>query len=172
MCGYAIQLAAFVTSAFLKRIKKSMANKQSTQTLTLLSQLAGDEVELAMKALAQAMKQLEQGQQQKSLLSQYQQEYQQQWQTVVQKGLKADLYRNFQGFFSQLETAVNSQNAQIEQLQAVVLQRQQVLQEKQRKQKSYEVLITRARTLNEKIERKRDQKLMDEFASRAKRTTM
>ncbi|KQT37183.1 MULTISPECIES: flagellar export protein FliJ [unclassified Methylophilus] len=149
-----------------------MANKQSTQTLTLLSQLAGDEVELAMKALAQAMKQLEQGQQQKSLLSQYQQEYQQQWQTVVQKGLKADLYRNFQGFFSQLETAVNSQNAQIEQLQAVVLQRQQVLQEKQRKQKSYEVLITRARTLNEKIERKRDQKLMDEFASRAKRTTM
>jgi flagellar protein FliJ len=149
-----------------------MANKQSTQTLTLLSQLAGDEVELAMKALAQAMKQLEQGQQQKSLLSQYQQEYQQQWQTVVQKGLKADLYRNFQGFFSQLETAVNSQNAQIEQLQAVVLQRQQVLQEKQRKQKSYEVLITRARTLNEKIERKRDQKLMDEFANRAKRTTM
>lgn len=171
MCGYAIQLAAFVTSAVLKRIK-NMANKQSTQTLTLLSQLAGDEVELAMKALAQAMKQLEQGQQQKSLLSQYQQEYQQQWQTVVQKGLKADLYRNFQGFFSQLETAVNSQNAQIEQLQAVVLQRQQVLQEKQRKQKSYEVLITRARTLNEKIERKRDQKLMDEFASRAKRTTM
>ncbi|HSH87812.1 MAG: flagellar export protein FliJ [Methylophilus sp.] len=149
-----------------------MANKQSTQTLTLLSQLAGDEVELAMKALAQAMKQLEQGQQQKSLLSQYQQEYQQQWQTVVQKGLKADLYRNFQGFFSQLETAVNSQNAQIEQLQAVVVQRQQMLQEKQRKQKSYEVLITRAQTLNEKIERKRDQKMMDEFASRAKRTSL
>jgi flagellar FliJ protein len=149
-----------------------MANKQSTQTLTLLSQLAGDEVELAMKALAQAMKQLEQGQQQKSLLSQYQQEYQQQWQTVVQKGLKADLYRNFQGFFSQLETAVTSQNAQIEQLQAVVFQRQQMLQEKQRKQKSYEVLITRAQILNEKIERKRDQKLMDEFASRAKRTTL
>jgi flagellar FliJ protein len=149
-----------------------MANKQSTQTLTLLSQLAGDEVELAMKALAQAMKQLEQGQQQKSLLTQYQQEYQQQWQTVVQKGLKADLYRNFQGFFSQLETAVNSQNAQIEQLQAVVVQRQQMLQEKQRKQKSYEVLITRAQTLNEKIERKRDQKMMDEFASRAKRTSL
>lgn len=145
---------------------------QSTQTLTLLSQLAGDEVELAMQALAQAMKQLEQGQQQKSLLGQYQQEYEQQWQSVVQKGLKADLYRNFQGFFSQLETAVQSQNAQIEQLQSVVLQRQQMLQEKQRKQKSYEVLISRANTLHEKLERKRDQKMMDEFASRAKRTTM
>ena len=149
-----------------------MANKQSTQTLTLLSQLAGDEVELAMKALAQAMKQLEQGQQQKSLLSQYQQEYQQQWQAVVQQGLKADLYRNFQGFFSQLETAVQSQNAQIEQLQSVVQHRQQLLQEKQRKQKSYEVLISRANNLHEKVERKRDQKMMDEFASRARRTTL
>jgi flagellar protein FliJ len=145
---------------------------QSTQTLTLLSQLAGDEVEVAMQALAQAMKQLEQGRQQQTLLGQYQQEYQQQWQSVVQKGLKADLYRNFQGFFSQLETAVQSQNAQIEQLQAVVSHRQQILQEKQRKQKSYEVLISRANTLHEKIERKRDQKMMDEFASRAKRTTM
>ncbi|MFD1121541.1 flagellar export protein FliJ [Methylophilus flavus] len=145
---------------------------QSTQTLTLLSQLAGDEVEAAMQALAQAMKQLEQGRQQQTLLGQYQQEYQQQWQSVVQKGLKADLYRNFQGFFSQLETAVQSQNAQIEQLQAVVSHRQQILQEKQRKQKSYEVLISRANTLHEKIERKRDQKMMDEFASRAKRTTM
>ncbi|HSI29028.1 MAG TPA: flagellar export protein FliJ [Methylophilus sp.] len=145
---------------------------QSTQTLTLLSQLAGDEVEAAMQALAQAMKQLDQGRQQQTLLGQYQQEYQQQWQSVVQKGLKADLYRNFQGFFSQLETAVQSQNAQIEQLQAVVSHRQQILQEKQRKQKSYEVLISRANTLHEKIERKRDQKMMDEFASRAKRTTM
>jgi flagellar protein FliJ len=147
-------------------------SRQSTQTLTLLSQLAGDEVEAAMQALAQAMKQLEQGQQQKSLLGQYQQEYEQQWQQVVQKGLKADLYRNFQGFFSQLETAVQSQNAQIEQLQSVVLHRQQLLQEKQRKQKSYEVLISRANTLHEKVERKRDQKMMDEFASRARRTTL
>ncbi len=146
--------------------------KQSTQTLTLLSQLAGDEVEAAMQALAHAMKQLEHGQQQKNLLGQYQQEYEQQWQQVSQKGLKVDLYRNFQGFFSQLETAVNSQNAQIEQLQAVVLQRQQVLQEKQRKQKSYEVLISRAQSLQEKAERKRDQKMMDEFASRAKRTNL
>lgn len=146
--------------------------KQSTQTLSLLSQLAGDEVDEAMQALAQAMKQLEQGQQQKSLLAQYQQEYQQQWQHAAQKGLKADLYRNFQGFFSQLEVAVQSQNAQIEQLQAVVQQRRQVLQEKQRKQKSYDVLITRAHTAQEKVERKRDQKMMDEFASRAKRTSL
>lgn len=149
-----------------------MANKQSTQTLRLLNQLAADEVEAAMQVMAQAMQQLEQAQQQQRLLAQYQQEYQQQWQQVAQKGLKADLYRNFQGFFSQLESAVQGQNVQIEQLQANVLQKRQLLQEKQRKQKSYEVLISRAETLAAKAESKRDQKLMDEFASRAKRTPL
>lgn len=143
--------------------------KQSTQTLSLLIQLASDAVDEAMQALAQAMQQLEQAQQQRTMLEQYQQEYEQQWQNAAQKGLKADLYRNFQGFFSQLELAVRSQNAQIEQCQANVVHKRQLLQEKQRKQKSFEVLMTRAETLQAKVEGKRDQKLMDEFASRAKR---
>jgi flagellar protein FliJ len=146
--------------------------KQSTQTLTLLIQLATDEVDAAMQDLAQAMQLLEQAQQQRTMLEQYQQEYEQQWQLATQKGLKADLYRNFQGFFSQLELAVRSQNAQIEQCQANVLQKRQLLQEKQRKQKSFEVLMTRAETMQAKAEGKRDQKLMDEFASRAKRTRL
>ncbi len=146
--------------------------KQSTQTLNLLNQLAGDEVEAAMQSLAQTMQQLERAKQQLAMLGQYQQEYQQQWQQAAQQGVKADLYRNFQGFFSQLESAVQGQNAQIEQFQAIVLQKQQVLQEKRRKQKSYEVLITRAETLQAKAESKRDQKMMDEFASRARRTRL
>lgn len=143
--------------------------KQSTQTLTLLNQLAADEVEAAMQTLAKAMQQLEQAQQQQAMLAQYQQEYEQQWQQVLQNGLKADLYRNFQGFFSQLELAVRTQNVQVEQCQAMVQQQRLHLQEKQRKQKSYEVLITRAETLQAKAENKRDQKMMDEFASRARR---
>lgn len=146
--------------------------KQSTQTLALLNQLAADEVETAMQILAHAMQQLEQAERQRTMLEQYQQEYQQQWHLAAQKGLKADLYRNFQGFFSQLELAVRSQNAQIEQCQANVQHKRQLLQEKQRKQKSFEVLITRAKTLQAKAENKRDQKMMDEFASRAKRSRL
>lgn len=146
--------------------------KQSTQTLALLNQLAADEVETAMQILAHAMQQLEQAERQRTMLEQYQQEYQEQWQLAAQKGLKADLYRNFQGFFSQLELAVRSQNAQIEQCQANVQHKRQLLQEKQRKQKSFEVLITRAKTLQAKAENKRDQKMMDEFASRAKRSRL
>ncbi len=125
-----------------------------------------------MQTVAIAMQQLEQATQQQEMLKQYQQEYVQQWQRATQLGLKADLYRNFQGFFSQLEQAMLGQNQQVNQLQAVLLQKQQLLQEKQRKQKSYEVLITRAHHAQQLRERKRDQKLMDEFASRAKRRGM
>lgn len=125
-----------------------------------------------MQTVATAMQQLEQATQQQEMLKQYQQEYVQQWQRATQLGLKADLYRNFQGFFSQLEQAMLGQNQQVNQLQAVLLQKQQLLQEKQRKQKSYEVLITRAHHAQQLRERKRDQKLMDEFASRAKRRGM
>lgn len=123
-----------------------------------------------MQALAQAMQQLEQAQQQQQMLNQYQQEYEQQWQQVMQQGLKADLNRNFQGFFSQLALAVKSQNGHIEQCLSVVAQRRLELQEKQRKQKSFEVLIQRAHASQAKAENKRDQKLMDEFASRARGT--
>lgn len=123
-----------------------------------------------MQALAQAMQQLEQAQQQQQMLNQYQQEYEQQWQQVMQQGLKADLNRNFQGFFSQLALAVKSQNGHIAQCLSVVEQRRVVLQEKQRKQKSFEVLIQRAHASQAKAENKRDQKLMDEFASRARGT--
>ena len=143
--------------------------RQSIQTLTFLQGLAADEVAQAMQAVATAMQQLEQARVQMTMLEQYQQEYQQRWQQSTQSGIKADLYRNFQGFFSQLELAMRGQNAQIEHLQSALQQQQGLLQEKQRKQKSYEVLIARAQQAMQSAERKRDQKMMDEFASRAKR---
>lgn len=144
-------------------------SRQSTQTLEFLQNLAQGEVDDAMQDLATAMKQLEQAQKQAEMLGQYQQEYDQQWQHSTQRGIKVDLYRNFQGFFQQLDQAVSGQNAQIDKLQAMVEQKRQVLQEKQRKQKSYEVLIARAAQSAQRVALKRDQKLMDEFASRAKR---
>lgn len=144
-------------------------SRQSTHTLQFLKEMADGEVDTAMQALAAAMKQLEQAQAQANMLAQYQQEYNQQWQHTSQRGIKADLYRNFQGFFSQLEQAVHGQNTQLTALQAQVAQKRQALQETQRKQKSYEVLIARAAQSQQRAALKRDQKLMDEFASRAKR---
>lgn len=143
--------------------------KQSTQSLIFLKEMAASDVDKAMQALAAALQQLEQAQAQASLLAQYQQEYAQQWQHSRQAGIKSDLNRNFQGFFSQLEQASHGQNVQIDVLNAQVGQKRMVLQAAQRKQKSYEVLIARTEQAAQRIERKRDQNMMDEFASRAKR---
>ncbi len=143
--------------------------KQSIQTLTFLKQLADEAVQQAMQRLAVAMQEVQQAQQQAAQLAEYQQEYLQQWQQLGQQGIKADVYRNFQQFFAQLEAAVNGQNAHIDRLQRLVDDKRQQLQVEQRTQKSYEVLIARAEQQQLLLAGKRDQKLMDEFASRAKR---
>lgn len=167
MCGYAGQSATVGACGVLKRVETM--SRQSTHTLTFLKEMAAAEVEAAMQALAVVTQQMEKAQTQQMLLAQYQQEYQQQWQHATQQGVKAELYRNFQGFFSQLELAQQGQTAQIAQLQVQIAQKRVFLQEKQRTEKSYETLISRAQAAQQLAERKRDQKLMDEFASRAKR---
>jgi flagellar protein FliJ len=143
--------------------------KQSTETLLFLKDMAAQEVESAMQALASAMKLLEDAKAQEAMLQQYQAEYEQQLNTATNKGMEAMLYQNFRRFAQQLEQAVTGQDAQLKQLEAMVQAKRETWQAAQRKQKSYEVLIDRATQQAQKVHLKREQKLMDEFAGRAKR---
>lgn len=143
--------------------------KQSTASLQFLKDMAGQEVDAAMQALAQAMKTLEAAKAQEALLQQYQAEYAQQLHVATSKGMEAGLYQNFRGFAQQLQQAVTGQETQLQHLQAAVALKRQAWHAAQRKQKSYEVLLKRAEQQAQQLALKRDQKLMDEFAGRAKR---
>lgn len=143
--------------------------KQSTATLQFLKDMAAQEVEAAMQAMASAMKTLEDAKAQEAMLQQYQAEYAQQLNIATSKGMDAGLYQNFRGFAQQLEQAVTGQQTQLSHLEANVSLKLQAWQAAQRKQKSYEVLLNRAEQQAQKVQLKRDQKLMDEFAGRAKR---
>lgn len=143
--------------------------KQSTATLQFLKDMAAQEVETAMQAMATAMKMLEDAKAQEAMLHQYQAEYAQQLQVATSKGMDAGLYQNFRGFALQLEQAVTGQESQLKQLETNLAHKRQAWQTAQRKQKSYEVLLARAEQQAQKLQLKRDQKLMDEFAGRAKR---
>lgn len=143
--------------------------KQSTETLVFLKDMAAQEVESAMQALASAMKLLEDARAQEAMLQQYQAEYAQQLHLATSKGMEATLYQNFRRFAQQLEQAVTGQDAQLQQLEKMVQAKREAWQAAQRKKKSYEVLIDRATHHAQKVQSKREQKLMDEFAGRAKR---
>jgi flagellar FliJ protein len=82
----------------------------------------------------------------------------------------AEAYQNFQNFFKKLDQAIAGQQEVLEMTKQQVKVQRQLWQESQRKKLSYEVLTQRSDKRELKVEQKRDQKLMDEFAMRISRT--
>lgn len=141
----------------------------SSSALTMLFNLAKDETELAMKQLAVANKALKEAQQRSAMLHDYKQDYITYLNTLLAKGITKQSHLNYQNFLQKLEQAISGQSeltlaAKYEQDKALG-----VLQAAQRKKMSFEVLIERANKKAIKTANKRDQKMMDEFAMRAKR---
>jgi flagellar protein FliJ len=141
----------------------------SSSALTMLFDMAKEEVELAMKKLAAANKVLREAQQKSTMLHDYKQDYIEHLNVLLGQGIAKQSHLNYQNFLQKLEQAISGQNdvtlaAEYERDKALG-----VLQIAQRKKMSFEVLIDRANKKAVKIANKRDQKLMDEFAMRAKR---
>lgn len=135
----------------------------------MLKDLAAKEVDLATEAMAKAMKAAEEAQSKHDLLIEYRQGYIRQLDNMLANGIGAEAYQNFQNFFRKLDQAIAGQ------LDVVAMAKQQVQvqralwQESQRKKLSYEVLLQRAGSRELKVEQKKDQKMMDEFAMRISR---
>lgn len=141
----------------------------SSSALTMLFDMAKEEAELAMKQLATANKVLREAQQKSTMLHDYKQDYIEHLNVLLTQGIAKQSHLNYQNFLHKLEQAISGQNeltlaAEYERDKALG-----VLQIAQRKKMSFEVLIDRAHKKAVKIANKRDQKLMDEFAMRAKR---
>lgn len=141
----------------------------SSSALTMLFDLASEEADLAAKDLAAANKALKEEQEKNTMLDSYKQSYVEHLNTQLATGLGKETHLNYQQFLQNLQQAIDGQaNAMI----AAEYERdkkREVLQMAQRKKMSYEVLIKRAKKKAMLIESKRDQKMMDEFAMRAKR---
>ena len=141
----------------------------SSSALTMLFDLAKEETELAMKQLAVANKKLKEAQQKSAMLQEYKQDYIEHLNVLLAQGLTKQSHLNYHNFLQKLEQAISGQTevtlaAEYERNKALG-----ILQIAQRKKMSFEVLIERANKKAVKIANKRDQKMMDEFAMRAKR---
>jgi flagellar FliJ protein len=88
----------------------------------------------------------------------------------LEAGMGAEAYQNFQNFFGKLDQAITGQQEVVELANQQVKVQKQLWQESQRKKMSYEVLSKRSVKRELKVEQKKDQKLMDEFAMRISRT--
>jgi len=143
---------------------------QSTSVLKMLKEIAAKEVELAVKALAHAMKVAEEAQSKRDLLRDYRQDYVEKLNKMLETGIGAEAYQNFQNFFKKLDQAIAGQQDVVESAKQQVKVQRELWQESQRKKLSYEVLTQRSDKRELKVEQKKDQKMMDEFAMRISRT--
>ncbi len=143
--------------------------KHSTSVLKTLKEMAAKDVDLAAEALAHTMKVAEEAQSKQRLLSEYRQDYIKSLNNLMETGIGAEAYRNFQNFFTKLDQAVIGQQEVVEFAKQQVKVQRELWQESQRKKLSYEVLSQRSDKRELKVEQKKDQKMTDEFAMRTSR---
>ncbi len=142
---------------------------KSSNVLKMLEEIAAREVELATEALAKAMKVADEAQGKYDMLLEYRKGYQDNLAANLAKGMTAEAYQNFQNFFKKLDHAIAGQRDVVLIAEQQVKVHRTLWQESQRKKLSYDVLISRSDKRIAKVEQKRDQKLMDEFATRMSR---
>jgi flagellar FliJ protein len=143
---------------------------KSGNVLKMLEEIATKEVELATEALAKAMKVVDEAQDKYDMLLEYRKGYQDNLNANLSKGMSAEAYQNFQNFFKKLDHAIAGQKEVVVFAEQQVKVHRTLWQESQRKKLSYDVLISRSDKRAVKVEQKKDQKMMDEFATRMART--
>lgn len=146
-----------------------MASSASS-AINMLFELASEEVDVATKDLGAANHALREAQEKSTMLQSYKQDYIAHYNAQLTKGLGKEAHLNYQNFLQNLQQAIDGQEEVIISAQYESNKMREVLQAAQRKKMSYEVLIKRAKKEAIKLDSKRDQKLMDEFAMRTKRT--
>lgn len=143
---------------------------KSGNVLKMLNEIAEKEVELATEALARAMKMADEAQKKHDMLIEYRKGYLDNMNKSLATGMGAEAYQNFQNFLKKLDQAITGQQEVVEFTQQQVKVHRELWQESQKKKLSYDVLIERSDKRASKVEQKKDQKMMDEFATRISRT--
>jgi flagellar FliJ protein len=136
--------------------------------LITLIEIATKELELQTEQLGRATKVLDDAHAQAKMLRQYRQDYVDKLQNSMLVGLSKEGYQNYQNFLYKLDQAINGQDELVAHAERSLKVQREKWQDAQRKKLSYEVLVSRSEVKAHKLELKRDQKMMDEYAMRSK----
>lgn len=140
-----------------------MASPSQLATLIDLARRASDD---AAKQLGVVLKALEDNQQKLQMLSDYRDDYAARFERTMAAGMTPGTYRNFQAFMDKLDNAIKGQQEVVEHAGKRCEQARGVWQDAERKRMSYTTLDKRAQQEALRLEAKRDQKAMDEHATR------
>lgn len=140
-----------------------MATNSALETLI---ELATNQTDEAAKRLGRAIRACEDTEQKLAMLVQYREEYEARFKTGMANGLTMAGYRNFQLFLEKLDLAIEGQERIVQDAKQRIVAERSTWQSCERKRMSYDTLATRAEQVEQRKQNKREQKLMDEFATR------
>jgi flagellar FliJ protein len=138
----------------------------STQQLETLIDLAQRETDDCAKRLGAALKAVNEAEEKLNMLIGYRDEYGRRFDASQQAGITPMAYRNFQAFMEKLDSAIQGQQEVLRHAQSRGEMDKKQWQDAERKRMSFSTLRERAEAQALKVEAKRDQKAMDEHASR------
>lgn len=137
-----------------------------TKTLDTLIELATKQSDEAARRLGMAVRACEDTEQKLTMLIEYREEYDQRFQNAMLAGLSMHDFHNYQSFLLKLDTAIAGQQKIVDGARQRITNERSVWQTSEKKRMSYGTLANRAQQAALKKENKRDQKMMDEFATR------
>jgi flagellar FliJ protein len=140
-----------------------MATRSPIQTLI---ELAERETDDAAKKLGNAIRLQQENEKKLEMLMSYRDDYAQRLQNGQMAGMNPMQYRNFQAFLAKLDNAIAGQRDFVTHAERRVTTERASWQAAERKRMSYNTLQDRAAAEALKHENRRDQKNMDEFATR------
>jgi flagellar FliJ protein len=140
-----------------------MATHSALETLIELATTQTDE---AAKRLGQAVRACDDTEQKLNMLLQYRDDYEARFKAGLAAGISAAGYRNFQLFLEKLDTAISGQQRIVEDAKRRVGHERTAWQDAERQRISYGTLVARKQQVEQRKESKRDQKMMDEYATR------
>jgi flagellar FliJ protein len=142
----------------------------SNATHEMLQKIATRELDKASEQLALANKQVNEAKTQLELLKNYREENLTRYNEALSVGMSIDLLQNYQRFLLKLDQAISGQNATVDNLLNLSKNQLAIWQSCQMKKLSYDVMANRAQQRSKLMELKHDQKMMDEYASRSKKS--
>ena len=137
-----------------------------SSALDTLIELAQRETDDAAKRLGAALKAVEEAEAKLQMLLGYRDDYAARLEQAQMAGMTPMAHRNFVAFVDKLEIAINGQREVIKHAEYKSGVEKTAWQASERKRLSYRTLNERAAAEALRVENKRDQKAMDEHASR------
>lgn len=138
----------------------------TSSALDILIELASTQSDEAAKRLGVAVRACEDNEQKLAMLMRYRDDYEARFRAGVANGISMAGYRNFQQFLEKLDTAIAGQQKAVDNARLRIENERGQWQVCERKRLSYDTLATRAQAQEQRKENKRDQKMMDEYATR------